>query len=227
MPVPSLAIVSPEVWHAAHARLAAVRQVYLSATDGHLFGRPPLGDPAKYLLTNLALCGCCGGPLRARSRGNHGIALAGRKRFYGCSGYHERGTTVCSNNLDAPMLETDETLIGALLEDVLEPSIVRDAVEEAVSLIVGKNGSEQNLFSELEHRIAKVEQERARLVSAIAVGGMLDSLLLALREREVKLDGLKTELAALRAQRRPSRSEVNSIRADVLTLARFLASCAC
>ena len=217
VPAPSLAIVSPDVWDAAHERLATVRQVYLSATDGRPFGRPPLGDPAKHLLTNLALCGCCGGPLRARSRGNHGIALAGRKRFYGCSGYHERGTSICTDNLDAPMLQTDEGLIGALLQDVLDPSIVCDAVDEAVRLIVG--ASDADLPKDLERTIARLEQERARLVSAIAAGGKLDSLLTALHERETKLEGLRADLAALRSQRRPWRSEVASIRADVLTLA--------
>ena len=72
---------------------------------------------------------------------------------------------------------------------------------------------------QLERQIAKVEQERERLVSAIAEGGMLDSLLAALREREVKLEGLKAELGVTRAQRRPQAADVATIRADVLKLA--------
>ena len=60
------------------------------------------------------------------------------------------------------MLEADHELRQTLLEDVLDPTIVREAVDEAV-----------------------------RLVSAIASGGMLDSLLAALREREMRLEGPK------------------------------------
>ena len=174
VPDPSLQIVSPTVWEAAHERLATVRQVYLAATAGQPFGRPPLSDPSKYLLTNLGFCGCCGGPLRVRSRGNHGGD--GRKRFYGCSGYHERGTTVCRNGHDAPMVETDHELIETLLQHVLDPTIVRDAVEEAVRLIVGGRGTEDDAWERLERTIAKVEQERQRFVSAIGAGGMLESL---------------------------------------------------
>ena len=220
VPTPALQIVSSEMWDAAHTRLATVRQVYMAATDGRPFGRPPLCDPSKYLLTNLALCGCCGGPLRVRSRGNHGIALAGRKRFYGCSGYHERGTTVCTNNLDAPMVETNEVLIGALLEDVIDPSIVRDAVDEAVRLIVGGNASDEEELQQLERAIAKVEQERARLVAAIAAGGMLDGLLSALQARERQLEGLRADLHDRRSQRRPGRSDVANVRAEAMTIAR-------
>ena len=67
--------------------------------------------------------------------------------------------------------------------------------------------------------MAKVEQERARLVSAIAAGGMLDSLLAALHERETTLEGLTANRAAQRGQRRPGRADVARIRSKVMTLA--------
>ena len=73
----ALRIVSEDLWTAAHARLAAVRGVYMKTDRGQAFGRPTLGDPSKYLLTNMALCSCCGGPRRVRSRA-HGT---GRKFF--------------------------------------------------------------------------------------------------------------------------------------------------
>jgi site-specific DNA recombinase len=119
---PDLQIVSDDVWQAVHARLQAVRGVYLKATNGQPFGRPPLGDPSKYLLTNLALCGHCQGPMHVRSR-SHGT---GRKHFYACSGYHLRGRTVCENNADAPMIDANEILIEALLDDVLDEDMVTD-----------------------------------------------------------------------------------------------------
>ena len=193
-----------------HVRLATVRQI-LTPAGGRPFGRPALAGPSKYLLTNLAFCGGCGGPLRARSRKD----AAGR---YGCSWYHERGRTVRTNNADVPMVDADDMLLEALLDDVLDAAIVRDAVDEAVSRIVGKAGYGQDPGLRLARQIAKVEQECERLVSAIAAGGMLDSLLTALREREVKLEGLKAELAVMRAQRRPQAADVATIRADVLRL---------
>jgi site-specific DNA recombinase len=71
-PTPQLRIVSDELWNNAHARLTAARAIYFRGMNGQAFGRPPLGNPSKYLLSNLAACGCCcGGSLRTRSR-SHG-----------------------------------------------------------------------------------------------------------------------------------------------------------
>ena len=75
------------------------------------------------------------------------------------------------------MVEADHELIETLLQHVLDPTIVRDAVEEAVRLIVGGRGTEDDARERLERTIAKVEQERQRFVSAIGAGGMLESLL--------------------------------------------------
>ena len=55
-------------------------------------------------------------------------------------------------------------------------------------------------------------------MSAIGAG-MLESLLAALREREMRLEGLRADLAALRVQRRPGRAEAATIRTDVMQLA--------
>lgn len=109
MPAPDLRIVADDVWEAAHARIAPSRALYLYATKGHAFGRPPVGNPSKYLLTNLAQCGVCGSSLRVRSR-SHGTR---RALFYGCSGYHERGRTVCTNRADIPLAEADGIVIEA------------------------------------------------------------------------------------------------------------------
>jgi hypothetical protein len=128
-PAPHLQIVSDELWNAAHRRLDAVRGLYLKTTNGQRFGRPPLGDPSKYLLTNFARCRCCGCTLYVVSR-SHGKS---RTRFYGCSGYHERG--ICDNRRDLPMADADDKVIEALLDDVIDPAIVNDAVEAAVTLL--------------------------------------------------------------------------------------------
>ncbi len=59
---------------------------------GRPVGRPAVGNVSKYLLTNLAICGCCQGSLKALSR-SQGTS---RKFFYGCAGYpfHDLTLTV-------------------------------------------------------------------------------------------------------------------------------------
>ena len=80
---PALEIVDEGLWAAAHRRLGAARQLYLKGTKGRPFGRPPVGSPSKYLLTNLAQCGLCGSSMKVRTRSHRHV----RAKFYGCSGY--------------------------------------------------------------------------------------------------------------------------------------------
>lgn len=212
-PAPALRIVTDQEWAAAHRRLEAARGVYMKATGGMPFGRPPLGDPSKYLLTNLANCGSCGGPLKVRSR-RHGN---GRKLFYGCSGYHERGRSVCTNNGDVPMEDANDILIEALLDDVLDPTIVADAVDLTLQLVDGTHASGRADMLQAER--VKLERERSRLVAAIAAGGDIPGLVSALRERETRLAALDVESQALAAHRPMLTMSRDRVRAEIVALA--------
>jgi hypothetical protein len=57
---------------------------------------PPLGNPSKYLLTNLAQCGVCGSPLRVCTR-SHGTT---RARFIRLLWLSRPWRTVCANKMD-------------------------------------------------------------------------------------------------------------------------------
>jgi site-specific DNA recombinase len=211
---PMMRIVPDTLWQAAHARLASVRSVYLQATSGRPFGRPPLGDPSKYLLTNFTLCGCCGGPMRVRSRKHSG---GERLFFYGCSGYHERGQTVCSNGADVPMVDADDMVIEALLDDVLDASLVHESIDEAVRLLMGDQSADH--AATLEAELSTVETQRRHLVNAIAVGGQLDGLLEALKAREARRSELKDQLLALRRARIPTAADAARVRSELTALA--------
>jgi site-specific DNA recombinase len=212
-PAPELRIVSEDEWEAAHARLTAARTIYLAGPRANVSGRPALSNPSKYLLTNLALCGRCGGPLKVRSRA-HGH---GRKHFYGCSGYHERGRTVCPNNADVPMQDAEDILIEALLDDVLDQSIVQDSIDEALRLLQGDGVAER--VDQVETELAKVERERGRLVAAIAAGGELSVLVAALQEREARRVRLEADRDAVRAQRGLGAADVGRVRDELIALA--------
>jgi hypothetical protein len=118
------------------------------------------------------------------------------------------------------MVDADDIVIETLLDDVLDLSIVTEAVDEAVSLIHGTRGSNSDPREALDREIAKVEQERARLVAAITAGGSLDGLIGALQGRETRLVTLRAERAAVRVGGKPLRaSDVALVRRDLLTLA--------
>ena len=215
VPAPELRIVDDELWQAAHARLEAARAIYLRGTNGQAFGRPVLGNPSPYLLTNLASCACCGGSLRVRTR-DHGRT---RAKFYGCAGYHERGRAVCSNRRELPMADGNAILLEALLDDVLAPDIVNDAIAEAISLIEGDASGTAGRLEWLEVELAKVERERARLVAAIAAGGELAGLVDGLRERERRRTALESERRAIASQRRSQTASRGTLRRELLELA--------
>lgn len=208
-PAPALRIVTEDEWTAAHGRRAAAKAIYAAA--GRPGGRPPLGNPSKYLLTNLASCGICEGPLEVLSR-SHGAV---RKRFYGCAGHHERG--ICENHSNVPMADADEIVIEALLDDVLDEGIVHDAVDEAVRLLQGNGAADQR--ERIEREIAGIDAECQRLVAAIASGGQLAGLLAALRAREDRKGQLDAERHALRAERRLHASDAGHVREELCELA--------
>jgi DNA invertase Pin-like site-specific DNA recombinase len=211
-PAPELRIVTEDEWQAAHRQLDGARRLYLRATGGQAFGRPAVGNPSPYLLTNLALCGCCGGPLWVRSR-KHGT---GRKFFYGCSSYHNRGVG-CSNGADVPMADANGILIEALLDDVLDEGMLTEAVDCAVCLVQSADNQSGRRTEILDGQIDKVRRECERLVSAIAAGGDIPGLVTALREREAKRAQLESERRAFSPQRlRPS---AERLRSDLLGLA--------
>jgi site-specific DNA recombinase len=212
VPAPVLRIVSDEAWQAAHARLDAGRAIYLRGTEGRRFGRPAIGNPSPYLLTNLASCALCGDALRVRTR-SHGSS---RARFYGCAGYHDRG--VCGNNQDIPMADADGVVIEALLDDLITPDIIADAVDGALALVAGDDGVEHRRRGLLEQEVGKVERERTRLSEAIAAGGELSGLLEALRAREGRLTALRTELAAISQPRGCQAFDAQRVRKELLAL---------
>jgi site-specific DNA recombinase len=210
---PELRIVSDEQWAAAHARLDAARALYLGGTHGRPFGRPAQARTAsRYLLTHLALCGECGRPLEVQSR-SHGRI---RARFYGCAAHRERGT--CANRRIVPMGDADAIVIEALLDDVLDLSMIEEAVNEAVKVLCHQDEPDADT-ERIEQELAVLEREQSRIMAAIATGrqvaGVLEALQ-ALDRRRVQLEGSRPAGRATRATPAPNPERV---RDEVLTLA--------
>src|SRR5262249_54985489 len=71
----------------------------------------------------------------------------------------------------------------------------------------------------IERELRGIDQERTRLVSAIAAGGHLDGLVTALQAREAKRAALEAQRDSLRAERRLKASDAERVRDELLTLA--------
>src|SRR5438132_510959 len=126
LPAEELRIVSPELWDAAHRRLAGTRNTF-TPRPGQPRARLDLASP--YLLSGLGRCALCGGSLIAMSR-HHG-----RRRgfFYGCAYTSTRGPTVCRNHLHIPQ-ETLERAVRDAVATALSPAVLEAAIDRAMEL---------------------------------------------------------------------------------------------
>jgi site-specific DNA recombinase len=218
VPAPHLAIVTAEQWQAAHARISASRAIYKAQAAALVGGRPKLGTPSKYLLTGLAQCGCCGGSVYVRSS-KHGKAGGERRFFYGCSSYNERGRAVCANQSTAPMGDVDNIVVEALLDEVLDASILRDAVDAAVRVLQGDTGATDRVAT-IEAQLAKVTAERQKLLAAVTSGQTITGLLEALQALELRSSELESAKAAIASQRPVRRIDAARMRRDLIDLSQ-------
>ena len=194
VPVPHLQIVSPELWNEVQDRWKNVRQLYLRATDGQLHGRPTNGHESPYLLTGFTECKTCKGSLFIRSR-SHGK----RRAFhYACTTHYQRGPEICAESMLLPMELLDRAILKTVEQDVLHPSILAKAVEKALQHLQTHNDEPDTRREVLQKDLAHVEAELARLATAIATGGPLSTLLLAVHDREERRTQLHAELVALK-----------------------------
>jgi site-specific DNA recombinase len=207
---PHLRIVSEQLWKAAHRRIKAAASVYLRSTGGKLHGRPALGLESKYLLTGFAECSCGSGFM-----GHSTASGRARKRYYVCTGYHNKGATVCANGLPLWMPEADGAVLAQLRDYVLRPEIVEGAIADAVEALRPHSDTMAVKRRELETQLATIEAELNRLVTAIASGGELSSLLAATKERERQRDHVRQQLTSAIGLSAVSRLDVRKIERDI------------
>ena len=109
---PALRIISDELWEAAQARLQRARDTYVRGPRGRLIARPSLRDlDTPYLLSGLARCAACGGPLASVTRD---FKAHGRRRYYECAYSSKRGSAVCKNRLLIRQERLDAAVLAAL-----------------------------------------------------------------------------------------------------------------
>lgn len=214
---PELRIVSEDAWQATHARLASVRERYLTSTAGRVYGRPRDVE-SKYLLPGFARCAACGGGLHVRSR-SHGSR---RVNFYACTSYYNKGKTVCRNNLEARMDAVDGGVLAAIAGQVLAPGIVSAVIDGVLAALTPEN--QEREADQQRAELAALEAECGRLVQAIAAGGNLPMLVESLQTRQTRLEALRVSISRLSESgpKMDARSLERTIRAKLADWRRLL-----
>ncbi len=155
--VPELRIVTESLWTAAQERRARRTTPKSSATSRRSQRmKPPAPRASKSLLSGLATCTQCGGP----------IAIAGSRRSgpcYGCSYYRNRGVTVCDNSC----LETTYIVDTRLLEEIERQVLTADArsyvLERAAALVRERTAAAPDRLTTVRAEAAKAERELENL----------------------------------------------------------------
>jgi hypothetical protein len=128
-----LRIVPQNLWDAVQKRRAEMNAKYLRSTDGQLFGRPSKGANSRFLLTGIAVCGCCEGTIGAIG-GTTGSGASRRPEHrYGCTYRINRGATVCSNVVRLRMQEVDQAIIARVRSTALSPERVERIIAVAAN----------------------------------------------------------------------------------------------
>ena len=134
------------------------------------------------------------GSLCVRSR-SHGK----RRAFhYTCSTHYLRGPERCGESMLIPIEDLDRDILETLEQDILNPAIIAKAIEKAMrELQATEHGDPDARRDTLRNELMHVETELARLTTAIATGGSLDTLLSAMKDREDRQKRLRVELTTL------------------------------
>ena len=166
--------------------------MYLRGTKGQLYGRPASGVESKYLLSGLAQCATCNGSMYVKSRSH-------RKRayFYGCTSFHLRGSSVCTNSVEVPMDRSDAAVLEAIQNDVMNPDVIAATLRKALARLKPTAKAAQARRAEMERQLVDVNKQIERLTEALAVGGNVQTLVQAITNREEQRDTLTRQIASL------------------------------
>src|SRR3989449_10653065 len=173
--------------------------------------RPAGALASKYLLTGMVECGVCGGTIVQTLNAN--------KPAYRCWYNHSRGCAVCSNSLVVDMHLADDTVLQAVSRDVLDPEVVREALDLALRDLEQPATAIAARVDTLKNELARLEVELNRYAEAVADAGPLETLLQAVKVREQRRDTTRSELKTLTTQRRVESRDTSDVRA---TLVKYL-----
>lgn len=180
---PDLRIIAPDVWEAVQARLAKVKGT----------GHSPVRDQdSKYLLTGMARCAHCGGPMTIVGQDYH----RRKGRFYGCSYYKTRGSSICKNSLLVEQEVLDQIVLKSLHEAVAE-EMIKVAVEKALAKHRAGEGAKLDRQTSIERELSLIEAKKEHLVDAIAAGDKDPKIFERLRSEEARRQALMAELEQL------------------------------
>jgi site-specific DNA recombinase len=175
--VPSLRIVSDELWNAAKDRQSATRRT-ITRTGNIGFARRP-----QYLFSGLSKCGVCGA----------GFIMAGRNRL-ACFGAREKGT--CDNRLTIRRDDVEARVLKALEEKLLNQELFEEFCEEFTREMNRLRMQHRTSLSASEREIERIEARRKKLIEMVMEGVAPSVVKDELNANAARREQLEAQLAA-------------------------------
>jgi site-specific DNA recombinase len=179
---PELRIIPADLWESVQARLARIKATGPRERDVE----------SKYLLTGMARCAQCGGPMLVVGPGTS----RREGRYYACAYHKKRGSTICKNGMLAEQELLDKVLLRSLA-NVLQEKVLDVAIEDALFKIRSQQDTQLDRRTQIERELSLIEATEKRLVDGIAKGDSMDPLLARLRSEETRKKELVGELDRL------------------------------
>lgn len=207
---PELRIIEDELWFAAHAQMRPpVRRE----------GAKQSGRPPRYMLSGLAVCGECGGPIAV----SNAKVSYDNVRVYGCSWHRNRGDAVCKNTLRRPVQAVNDMLIDWVREHVLSEEVVLEALKEIRRRLAERAKTTTTDIPALAKEAADLRVEIDRLVLALASSdNKPEPVVRAIAERQERLTALDARLKAAKAAPEAIHTELRRMEAEAKNRLRDL-----
>jgi site-specific DNA recombinase len=199
---PELRIIPSELWDATRATVRTRKEPWRAGAAG---------PTPRYLLSGLARCGECGGPIQVAN------GKAGREviRVYACAHHRNRGT--CANSLRRPVESVDAAVTNWIQANVLSEELIVDVIRELRDRLADlkaqrAGGDRAAAADQLNAQARDLSAEIDRLVTALADGSASPAITKAIADRESRLAAVRAELHA--ARRAPTVIDLESRRLE-------------
>jgi site-specific DNA recombinase len=180
---PDLRIITPALSASVAARLSRTKEkARTTYRDGD----------SRYLLTGMARCAHCGGPMQIVGQDYH----RRKGRFYGCSYYKNRGSSICKNSFLVEQTVLDQIVLKSLQEALTE-EMIKVAVEKALEKHRAGQGAKLDRRTTIERELSLIAAKQEHLVDAIAAGDKNRKILDRLNVEETRHEELIKELEQL------------------------------
>lgn len=114
-------------------------------------------------------------------------------RFYGCSYYKNRGSSICKNSLLVEQEVLDQILLKSIHEALTE-DMIKVAVDKALQKHRAGQVATLDRRAAVERELSLIEAKQVNLVDAIAAGDKSRMLLDRLKAEEIRREELIREL---------------------------------